>query len=70
MDAVQVLHHELAVTQGKLARAYMSIERVREIHFSYEPLDGYGNYMDAQCYECRKKYPCPTIKALDKETGG
>ena len=44
------------------------IQRVREVHFSYELLDGYGNYMNAQCYECRKKYPCPTIKILDNDT--
>lgn len=42
------------------------ISRVRELHFSYEPLDGYGNYMTAQCYECRKKYPCATVQALDE----
>lgn len=71
MDAVQILQHELAITQGKLARAYMSIERVRQLH---TPRDGQCSY----CYDLNwsyegldnqdTSYPCPTIKALDGET--
>lgn len=66
MDAIQVLQHELAITQGKLAGAYMSIERVRELHrctdLQFEIIR-----VKNVCVLCGIGYPCPTIKALDEE---
>lgn len=61
MDVIQAYEHELAITQGKLARAYMAIERVRELHRSYE----WDN--NVECVICPDtEYPCDTIKALDE----
>lgn len=70
MDVIQVYEHELAITQGNLARAYFAIERVRELHhpFTHNGFDGLQEYCNHCSYSQLQEYPCPTIKALDGET--
>lgn len=69
MDVIQAYEHELAITQGNLARAYMAIERVRELH---KPKQLSIVWTGCEiCWEHPNtrgtSYPCPTIKALDGE---
>ena len=64
-DALALL--DAAAERDRLAEA---VERVRELHAPYYPLrDG-----RAYCGVCEGDeliaYPCPTIRALDAETGG
>lgn len=63
MDAIQFYEHELAMTQGELAHAYMAILRVRELH---KPSTGTMR-SDTTCINCDHPYPCPTILILDGE---
>lgn len=66
------IHHEALESFYKRhdcerTKLQSAIERVRELH---KPVNYHSNNHKGEiaiCLECKEKYPCPTIKALDGE---